>query len=303
MPGGSDDEMDERAALALIADSLPAAGDDAAVVDGQVLTTDMLHETTDFPGGTTRYTAGWRAVAASLSDVAAMGAAATAAVAVYGAPDFHAGDLRDFLRGAREVCEAVDAEYVGGDLDGHDEFTVATTALGRLGEAGPVRRGGAQVGDALCVTGELGRSAAALRLFESDPERANDLFRFTPRVAAGRALAPRATAMMDSSDGLARSCHQLAAASDCGIALDGDALPAHDAVAAVATDAADARELTAFFGEDFELVVTVPKRALGAARDACPVPLTRVGTVVEAEAGLTIDGETLPDRGYTHGEE
>ncbi|WP_276261672.1 thiamine-phosphate kinase [Haloglomus litoreum] len=293
--------MDERAALALIAESLPAAGDDAAVVDGQVLTTDMLHETTDFPDGTTRYTAGWRAVAASLSDVAAMGAAATAAVAVYGAPDFRPDEVRDFVRGAREVCEAVGAEYVGGDLDGHDEFTVATTALGRLGDEGPIRRSGAQVGDALCVTGELGRSAAALRLFPDEPERANDLFRFVPRVAAGRALAPRATAMMDSSDGLARSCHQLAETSECGIELDGDALPVHDAVAEVADGPKDERELAAFFGEDFELVVTVPEAALATAREACPVDLTRVGTVVEADAGLTMDGDPLPDRGYTHG--
>ena len=56
--------MDERAALKHLAAALPAAGDDAAVVDGLVVTTDMLHETTDFPAGTTRYTAGWRAVGA-----------------------------------------------------------------------------------------------------------------------------------------------------------------------------------------------------------------------------------------------
>jgi thiamine-monophosphate kinase len=223
-------------------------------------------------------------------------------VAVYGAPEFRPDEVGEFVRGAREVCAAVDAEYVGGDLDGHDEFTVATTALGRLGEAGPVRRSGAQVGDALCVTGEFGRSAAALRLFADDPERANELFRFEPRVAAGRALAPRATAMMDSSDGLARSCHQLAEASECGIALEGDALPIHGAVREVADDPDDARELAAFFGEDFELVVAVPEAALVTAREACPVALTRVGTVVEADAGLTMDGEPLPDRGYTHGE-
>jgi thiamine-monophosphate kinase len=300
---GSEEAVDERAALALIADALPAAGDDAAVVDGQVLTTDMLHERTDFPAGTTRYTAGWRAVGASLSDVAAMGASATAAVAVYGAPAFDPDELRAFLRGAREVCAAVDAEYVGGDLDGHEEFTVATTALGRVGAEGPVRRAGATPGDALCVTGELGRTAAAVRLFGTDPERANGLFRFTPRVAAGRALAPRATAMMDSSDGLARSCHQLAAASDCGFALDGDALPVHDAVTEVAEDDAEARDLATTYGEDFELVVTLPGAALDTAREACPVALTRVGTVREADAGLTLDGEPLPDRGYTHGAE
>ena len=296
-PADTDGPIDERAALALIAADLPASGDDAAVVDGQVLTTDMLHETTDFPDGTTRYTAGWRAVAASLSDVAAMGAAATAAVAVYGAPEFRPDEVRAFVRGAREVCRAVDAEYVGGDLDGHGEFTVASTALGRLGEEGPVRRSGASPGDALCVTGELGRSAAALRLFESDPERANDLFRFTPRVAAGRALAPRATAMLDSSDGLARSVHQLCRASDCGAALD-EPLPIDDRVDAVAADAAERRELGVFLGEDFELVCTIPVSDLDAARAAAPCPLHRIGTTTDA--GVALDGESLPDRGYSH---
>ncbi|WP_276273044.1 thiamine-phosphate kinase [Haloarcula litorea] len=288
--------MDEQAALALIGDRLPAAGDDCAVVDGQVVTTDMLHERTDFPDGTSRYTAGWRAVGASLSDVAAMGADATAAVAVYASPAFDETDLTAFLDGATEVCAAVDAEYVGGDLDGHREFTVATTALGETDD--PVLRSGASPGEALCVTGTLGRSAAAVRLFErGEPERANDLFRFTPRVAAGVALREYATAMLDSSDGLARSVHQLCRASDCGADLSGP-LPVDEAVEAVAEDADDRRELGAFFGEDFELVCAVPEAALDAARDATPCALHRVGTVTEA--GVTLDGEPLPDRGYSH---
>ncbi len=289
--------MDERAALALVGDRVAAAGDDAAVVDGLVVTTDMLHERTDFPDGTTRYTAGWRAVAASLSDVAAMGAEATAAVAVYGAPEFDAEALSAFLEGCTDVCTAVDAEYVGGDLDGHDEFTVATTAIGATDE--PVRRSGADTGEAVCVTGTLGRSAAAVRLFEhGDHERANDLFRFEPRVAAGRAAAPRASAMIDSSDGLARSLHRLAAASDCGFDVDVDALPVDPAVDAVGEDAADRRELAVHFGEDFELVFTVPERALPAVRDAAPVEVTRIGYVTEED--VRMDDEPLPDRGYTH---
>jgi thiamine-monophosphate kinase len=287
--------MDERAALAVVGDALPAAGDDCAVVDGQVLTTDMLHERTDFPAGTTRYTAGWRAVGASLSDVAAMGAAATAAVAVYAAPTFEEAELRDFLRGAREVCDRVGAEYVGGDLDDHAEFTVVTTALGRTDT--PVPRSGARPGDAVCVTGTLGRSAAAVRLFDDDPARANDLFRFSPRVAAGETIAPHASAMMDSSDGLARSLHQLAEASDCGFAVDAATLPVDPVVTELARDAADEREMAVHFGEDFELVFTTP--APDAAAAAAPVPVTRVGSVTDD--GVTMDGEPLPDRGYTHG--
>jgi len=289
--------MDESAALSLLSAAVPAAGDDAAVVDGLVLTTDMLHDRTDFPDGTTRYTAGWRAVGASLSDVAAMGAAAVAAVAAYGAPTFAEAELSAFVDGATAVCERADAAYVGGDLDHHEQFTVATTALGRTDD--PVGRDGAAVGDRVVVTGRLGRTAAGLAAFEAgDRERGNELFRFTPRVRAGRALAPHATAMMDSSDGLARSLHQLAAASECGVAPDGDAVPVHPAVADYAADAAQRREMARHVGEDFELVATVPAEAVGAVRDAAPVRVTEVGEVVEA--GVTVDGEPLADRGYEH---
>ena len=289
--------MDERTALALVGDRVPAAGDDCAVVDGLVVTTDMLHETTDLPDGTTRYTAGWRAVGASLSDVAAMGAEATAAVAVYAAPEFRETELSAFLEGCRDVCATVDAEYVGGDLDGHDEFTVATTAVGRADD--PVRRAGAAPGEAVCVTGTLGRTGAALRLFGAgDDERANELFRFEPRVAAGRAVAPQATAMMDVSDGLARSLHQLSAASDCGFAVESGALPVDPAVEAVAEDAADRRELAVHFGEDFELAFTVSEAALSAVREVTAVPVARIGEVTDG--GVEMDGDPLPDRGFTH---
>ena len=287
--------MDERAALAMLAGELHHAGDDAAVVDGCVLTTDMLHETTDFPRGTTRYTAGWRAVGASLSDVAAMGAEAVATVAVYAAPAFDDEELGAFVGGASEVSEAVGAAYVGGDLDTHEEFTVATTALGRAEE--PVPRSGARTGELVCVTGTLGRSAAGLEAFQTgDHVTGNDLFRFTPRVATGRALPGRATAMMDSSDGLARSLHQLSEASDCGFEIEREAIPIDDALFELAPDRAE--ELAVAFGEDFELVFTVPVRKLPAVESEADVPITVIGDVTES--GVTMDGEQLADRGYTH---
>jgi len=298
--------MDERAALAMLAEDLEAAGDDAAVVDDLVVTTDMLHERTDFPAGTSRYTAGWRAVGASLSDVAAMGAQARAAVAAYAAPAFDREELAAFVRGARAVCSLVDAEYVGGDLDEHREFTVTTTAIGRTDN--PIYRDGAKPGDAVCVTGTLGRSAAALELFERASEndsedlleRANALFRFEPRIGAGRTLAPVATAMMDSSDGLARSLHQLGEASGCGFAIDADRIPVDDALDEL-TDDARTLSLATTFGEDFELVVTIPEPDLEATRESSTVALTQIGTVVDPENGITLDGKTLANRGYTHG--
>lgn len=291
--------MNEREALRLLSEELPTAGDDAAVIDGLVITTDMLHESTDFPTGTTRYTAGWRGVGASLSDVAAMGAAATACVAVYGAPGFDAAELTDFIAGARDVSEAVGAEYVGGDLDTHVEFTVATTAIGETDA--PVLRSGASTGDAVCVTGTLGRTAAALRLFDQgDVDRANELFRFEPRVATAKTVASEATAMIDSSDGLARSLHQLTEASQCGVSIESGSLPIDEAIDDVADDPTEALELGVFVGEDFELVFTVPPAAVAHLSDATPTPITVIGEVTES--GVQMDGAPLEDRGYSHGQ-
>ncbi|WP_267163728.1 thiamine-phosphate kinase [Halovenus salina] len=288
--------MDELEALGRLAEIVPAGGDDAAAVNGLVITTDMLHEQTDFPTGTTQYTAGWRAVGASLSDLAAMGADPVAAVAAYGAPTFEWESVGDFVDGAQSVCSLAGGEYVGGDLDSHGEFTVATTAVGRA--ENPVPRTGASPGDAVCVTGTLGRSAVALELFErGDSERANEVFRFEPRTTAGARLREKATAMMDSSDGLARSLHQLAAASDCGFALESP-LPFDEHLDEIIDGPEQRREYGLFFGEDFELVCTLPEAAVADRSAALAVPLTRIGTVTEG--GVTLDGEPLENRGYSH---
>jgi len=107
--------------------------------------------------------------------------------------------------------------------------------------------------------------------------------------------------MIDSSDGLARSLHQLAEAGDCGFAVDRSPLPVADVVYEVAPDPDDAQDLAVFFGEDFELVFTAPGSAVEGIRSRSPTPVTVVGQVVDD--GVTMDGEPLPDRGYTHGGE
>jgi thiamine-monophosphate kinase len=285
--------VNEQSLLQWLDDRLPAAGDDTAVIDGLALSTDMLHESTHFPAGTTEYTAGWRAVAASLSDLAAVGAEPVAAVAAYGTPTLERSALTAFVDGAVTVCDQTGTEYVGGDLNTHPEWTVASTALGRV--SSPVGRSGGSPGEAVCVTGRLGQTAAALALFDDgDSEQANELFRFEPRVTAGQLLADAATAMIDSSDGLARSVHQLAAASGCGVALESP-LPIHEAVP---TDRS--RELGLFVGEDFELVCTVPPHTVEPLENKLTIPFSRIGTTTDGS--VTIDGQSLPDRGYDHGD-
>lgn len=289
--------MNERAVLKLLEKELPYAGDDAAVIDSLVITTDMLHDHTDFPEGITMYTIGWRSIAASLSDIAAMAGAPIATVAVYGAPSFEPDPIREFVRGAIDVSESVNAEYVGGDLDGHTERTIASTAVGTTDA--PVYRSGAEPGDAVCVTGSLGRSASAIRLFESgDITQANQLFQFPPRVSTGEFLGNYATAMMDSSDGLARSLHQLGEASTCGFSIEQELLPIDNSVYQVADTPEDILELGVYFGEDFELLFTVPDEEFQIVEETAPVPVTKIGHVTET--GITMDDDPLPDRGYTH---
>jgi thiamine-monophosphate kinase len=102
---------------------------------------------------------------------------------------------------------------------------------------------------------------------------------------------------MDSSDGLARSLHQLAEASGCGFAIEAP-LPIDPQVDTFAETEQERRDLGVFFGEDFELVCTLPESDVLEAREATPCPLHRIGTVTED--GVTLNGEPLPDQGYSH---
>ena len=300
MPAG----LSERQLLQRLAARVPAAGDDCAVIPyGEsflVWTTDMLWREVDLPQGITPYTIGWRAVAVSLSDIAAMGAEPIGALLALGAPAFEAELTDGIADGVLACCKAARTEYLGGDLSGHRELTLCSSALGT--SPSPARRHGAQVGDLVGVTGELGRTAVALRLFQrGDLERANELFAFSARVAEGRALAPHVTSMMDVSDGLARSLHQLAEASGVGFQVAESRIPALDEIDQLAVSPQERREMALHTGEDFELLFTISAHDLDDARARASFAV--IGEVTEAGVELqTADGvEPLSDRGYEHG--
>lgn len=290
--------MDERAALHMVAERLDIDGDDAAVIGETVVAVDMLHEAADFPPGISPYTVGWRTTAVTLSDQAAMGATPIATLAVYGAPRFEREDLTAFLDGAVDASESVGATYVGGDLDQVDERTTVGVSVGTTDR--PVWRSGAHPGDVVVVTGSLGRGALAYELFnEGEPERANELYRFSPRVDAGRTLGSVATAMIDSSDGLIRSLYHVAESSACGFAIERESLPINDHLASAISDDETLLEYAIAWGEDFELVATLPRDDFDRIQPRLPVPVTPIGRVTGE--GVTMDGEPVSDRGHTHG--
>jgi len=295
--------MREREVLRLLVRRL-AVGDDCAVIPFQdtnlLLTTDMLHRATDFPQGTSAYTIGWRTAAVSLSDIAAMGGRPLGLVVALGAPRFEKDFIEGLLAGLEHCCNLVNGRLLGGDLDRHGELTLVSTALGSAVK--PVLRSGAKVGDLVCVTGALGRTAAALKLFElTQVDRANELFRFIPRVEEGLKLAPYADAMMDVSDGLSRSLHQLAKASGVGFKIRWEAVPLAREIGELARTASEQQEMGLYTGEDFELLFTLPPELLQRAQSAAP--FTVIGEVVPQGVWLEEGMEVaeLEDRGYEHG--
>lgn len=298
--------MRERDLIRMLSERLPHIGDDAAVLPFRnthlVLTTDMLYQTSDIPEGATPWAIGWRAVAVSLSDLAAMGARPLGVVLALGAPQFERDLMEGVLEGVLACCRSADAPYVGGDLSTHSELTLVSSALGEAQR--PVLRCGARVGDLVCVTGALGRTAAALKLFErGDRERANALFAFPPRVREGRVLAPYATSMIDVSDGLARSLHLLKEASGVGFRVRSEAVPTVPEVEELAPREEERREMALFGGEDFELLFTLPAKHLERAQEAAAFLV--IGEVVPQSEGIRLEeapgrASPLEDRGYEH---
>jgi len=301
-------------------------GDDAAVLDGEpaeVVTQDFLVDGVHFRRATTSpEDLGHKALAVSLSDVAAMGAGPVAAVVGLGLPtedEPSPEEIEALYRGMEALAERSGCTVAGGDISEAPALLLAVAVVGRVPRGGrPVLRSGASPDDVLCVTGALGASAAGLMLID-DPRLGAGLAeaealrtthrRPAPRLAAGRALAAGgATAMIDVSDGLALDALRLAVASGVAATIELERLPLAPGVAEVAVAAGREPDLLgATGGEDYELLAAVPEGALPALRVALDVPLTPVGRVERGVPGVRLlrDGvEIRPARlGWEHGAE
>jgi len=253
-------------------------GDDAAVArlpggDRAVLTTDMVAEGTHFEPGTPPEAVGWKAVARSVSDLAAMAARPRCVLAaVCMKPGTDAEFARRLCRALWDASVKLSAPLVGGDISSGPGLVVTVTALGLAGSSGPITRSGAQAGDAICVTGALGGSMRGRHLT------------FPPRVAEAVELAERCHvhAMIDISDGLSTDLLHIAQESKVGVALDAARIPVHeDARALAGGDAEKALEHALNDGEDYELLFCLSKKDAEVAVQSgvLGVPVTLIGEV------------------------
>ena len=315
-------------------------GDDCAVLSvgrARVLVTiDAMIEGTHFElRYSPPYFLGRKVVAASLSDIAAMGGVPRAVFVTLGLPKrrrpFFA---RAVVEGIHEEAQAAGASVLGGDTCASPgPVMLDVAALGEATSAGPILRRGAKRDDGIWVSGTIGGSAFGLTLLQGgfepwsrtlwtkrlpsssrQAERSRlDLLAALahllprPRIDLGLALARGrlATAMIDLSDGLSTDLHNLCDASDVGAEIDARRLPLHPALLR-----APRRAMTMALsgGEDYELLFTVPRRSekrLVAAAASVGVPVTRIGRITPRRSGVTVLGQgrrrrSLPRTGYEH---
>ncbi len=279
-------EIGEQGLLKRVQAFCPSAivGDDAAVLPIEpgkllVVTSDVLVDDVHFSDRTTPpESAGWRAAAANLSDLAAMGATPLGITVGLGLPPETTVDWVDRLyQGITEclqqyqgtIASQASVGIVGGDLCRSPVRTVAITAFGQVDPNRIIRRSTAQSGDAILVTGFHGSSRAGLELLlNSDAGKSlNDVDRAALIHAHQRPL-PRLDlhfpdgriSGMDSSDGLADAIVQICRMSGVGAEVDRAAIPIHPALRKwVSPD--QALEWALYGGEDFELVLCLPQDA------------------------------------------
>lgn len=298
-------DVGEFALIARVADTvavpqvLVGPGDDAAVVlapDGRVaVSVDAFVEGVHFRRDwSTAIDIGRKVVAASMSDIVAMGARPTALVVAFSAPsDLPTAWVVQCTAGMKEEAALVGAVIVGGDVTAAPQIVLSVTVLGDLGGNAPVTRSGARPGDMVALAGRLGWSAAGLAVLSRgfrSPKALVDAHRQPqPPYEAGRNAAGLATSMIDVSDGLIADARHVAEASGVVIDIERARLVVPEALASAASAYnVDPLQWMLTGGEDHALLATFASPA------QVPDEFIVIGSVLpvdEQGAGVLLDGE------------
>ncbi len=293
-------------------------GHDCGVVewgeDYLVITTDVVNPRTHIPSGARADQVGWYLVAVNLSDIAAAGARALGFVAALSLPP---GTDTDFLKGLGQGMEACAREFgiaiLGGDTKEADAMSLAGTAIGRVRKDRILLRKGARPGDAIVVTGDLGRAGLAYAQLADPSSRAEGLEQLLhpyPRLREAAAFSESGvvTSCMDISDGLGLSLAQMAAMSGLSYAIEWEKIPLPKTVEVLPRERQ--REYALYSGGDYELVATVKPEAAAELVARLNEPhrglhheLTVIGTVGKPGPNTLLVGgkaEALQGKGWEH---
>lgn len=305
--------------------------DDAAAFEptkGMVtlLTTDTLVEGIHFdPAYATAYQIGWKAMAANLSDIAAMGGVPRTAVVSLCLPDDTEVEwVEELYVGMNELIGRFEGAIVGGDTSVARKDTVITITLtGEVEHKRMITRAGAQKGDIICVTGDLGSSVSGLKIIRKEKigkEKTKERWSHViekhllphPRIHEARILVAETTvnAMIDISDGLASEIHHICELSKTGAKIYTEELPIHPQTMDVADECnGSAQQYVLYGGEDFELLFTLSPKNVGDIFDIIVnetgTKVSVIGAIAGAKEGIVLvneqgDQQPLPFRGYNH---
>lgn len=236
-------------------------GDDAASITVPphhelVTSVDTLVEKVHFPQSTLPEDIGYKSLAVSISDMAAMGALPVAALLSLTLPSANEEWLKEFSHGFFEIADQFNLPLIGGDTT-QGPLTITTVVQGLVPAGKALLRSGAEAGDLIYVTGTLGDAGLALReLATADKDLLLRLNRPQPRVDIGLALRNIASATIDISDGLVADLRKILEASGVGSIIYLDKVPFSHYLRALPKEEAFELALTA--GDDYELCFTVP---------------------------------------------
>lgn len=311
--------------------TIKGIGDDAAVIENgalcTVVSTDLLVEGIHFDLAYVPLKhLGYKAVVVNLSDIYAMNALPkqiTVSIAI--SNRFSVEALDELYEGIRAACEAYGVDLVGGDTASSPRgLTISVTAIGQCPKGQVVYRNGAQVGDLMCITGDLGAAYLGLqllerekRIFEENPGVQPDLE--NQKYVINRQLKPEArrdmietfrkvglqpTAMIDISDGLASEIFHLCKQSKVGALLEESGVPIHPEAQLLALQfKLDPITCALNGGEDYELLFTI--RPEDADKIKFLPDIYIAGEILEAQEGIKLNTKggnlhELKAQGWVH---
>jgi thiamine-monophosphate kinase len=300
-------------------------GDDAAVINpsrGKFLlfSTDTLREDIHFRKDySSFYDIGWKSVAVSISDIAAMGGTPRYLLLSLAIPGkTSVKDLDNLLKGIKDISERYNVSLIGGNVSrANSGITIDTTVIGEVTKKGGVKRSGALTGDLIYVTGSVGGSAIGMELLKGSVKNAcsksviSNHLRPVPRVKEGQIIRTHrlATAMIDISDGLLSDLGHVCEQSMVGACIYSNLIPLPEVPDSLKKWLAkDPLFYALYGGEDYELLVTVRKRNRDRLEDIFEregLKITYIGEVASKDTGISIIDEKgkkkkVNPAGYDH---
>ncbi|MDV3001229.1 MAG: Thiamine-monophosphate kinase [Chroococcopsis gigantea SAG 12.99] len=303
-------DIGEQGLLKIVQSFCPASvvGDDGALVTvspghSLVVTTDVLVDNNHFSDRTTSpEDAGWRAAAANLSDLAAMGATPLGITVGLSLPgEVSLTWVEGLYRGLTRCLGTYKIPIIGGDIVSSPVITISITALGQVLPQKAIKRGGAKPAHVILITGYHGLSRAGLQLLlnpdtELQSGDRNLLVRAHQRPTPRLDLVPYLNRMnqpvggMDSSDGLGDAIVQICRSSGVGAIVHN--IPLHPALLRY-NSKETALQWALYGGEDFQLVLALPETEAKELLPYCGEGAAIIGRITEG-AGVRLNtGEEL----------